>query len=112
HTQEQKVPGEVGIVLRTADPQIVNDDGDRFRSVARRFQHLQAYASEFERFAVAKRSKRIRRFSRGAQVDSCARSIAQLQMPGDKIGVEMRQKYVLDLEPVLGGKRNVLVRVP
>jgi hypothetical protein len=33
-------------------------------------------------------------------------------MPGDEIGVEMRQEYVLDLERVLGGKRNVLVRVP
>ena len=32
-------------------------------------------------------------------------------MPGDKIGVEMRQEYVLDLEYVFGGKRNVLVRV-
>jgi len=32
-------------------------------------------------------------------------------MPGDKIGVEMRQEYVLDLERVFGGKRNVLVRV-
>jgi hypothetical protein len=33
-------------------------------------------------------------------------------MPGDKIGVEMRQEYVLDLEPVLCGKRHVLVDVP
>jgi hypothetical protein len=29
-------------------------------------------------------------------------------MPGDEIGVEMRQEYVLDLERVLGGKGNVL----
>jgi hypothetical protein len=27
------------------------------------------------------------------------------------IGVEMRQEYVLDLKSVLGGKRDVLVRV-
>src|ERR1017187_758697 len=33
-------------------------------------------------------------------------------MPGDKIGVEVRREYVLDLERVLGGKGNVLVRVP
>jgi hypothetical protein len=32
-------------------------------------------------------------------------------MAGDKIGVEMRQKYVLDLESVLSGKGGVLVRV-
>ena len=73
---------------------------------------LQAHAPEFDNVAIAKRSKRVSRFGRGAQIDRCAHAIAQLQMPGDKIGVEMRQEYVLDLERVLGGKRNVLVRVP
>jgi hypothetical protein len=33
-------------------------------------------------------------------------------MPGDKIGVEMSQEYVLDLERVLSGKGNVLIDVP
>jgi hypothetical protein len=33
-------------------------------------------------------------------------------MPGDKIGVEMPQEYMPDLERVLNGKRKVLVRVP
>src|SRR5207249_8940913 len=33
-------------------------------------------------------------------------------MPGDEIGVEMRQEYVLNLQGVLGDKRNVLVGVP
>jgi hypothetical protein len=32
-------------------------------------------------------------------------------MPGDKIGMKMRQEYVLDRESVLGGKRYVLVYV-
>ncbi len=32
-------------------------------------------------------------------------------MPGDEIGVKMRQENVLDLELVLGGKGNVLVGV-
>ena len=98
--------------LRIAGVQVVNDDGDRLRRVARRFQYFQADASEFENVAIAKRSKRVRRFGRGAQIDCCAHAIAQFQMPGDKIGVEMRQEYVLDLERVLGGKRNVLIRVP
>ncbi len=58
-----------------------------------------------------KRSKRVRRFGRGAQIDFRADAIAQLQMPGDEIGVEMREEYVLDLERVLGGKGDVLVGV-
>jgi hypothetical protein len=32
-------------------------------------------------------------------------------MPGDKIRMKVRQDHVLDLERVLGGKRNVLVGV-
>jgi hypothetical protein len=32
-------------------------------------------------------------------------------MSSNEIGVEMRQEYVLDLKGVLGGKRDVLVRV-
>ncbi len=45
---EQSVAGEHGVRLRIAGVQIVNDDGDRLRSVARRFQRLQAHASEFD----------------------------------------------------------------
>jgi hypothetical protein len=33
-------------------------------------------------------------------------------MPGDEIGVEMSEEYVLDLERVLSGKGNVLIGVP
>jgi hypothetical protein len=32
-------------------------------------------------------------------------------MTGNKIGVEMSQEYVFDFEGVLGGERDVLVRV-
>ncbi len=32
-------------------------------------------------------------------------------MPGDKIGVQVSEKYVPDAEAVLGGKRDVLVSV-
>jgi hypothetical protein len=32
-------------------------------------------------------------------------------MSSNEIGVEMRQEYVFDLKGVLGGKRDVLVRV-
>src|SRR5271154_3148142 len=95
--------------LCVAHVQVENEDGDRFRGVARRFQYLQADAPKFENIAIVKGSKRVRRLGRGAQINSCAHAIAQLQMSGDKIGVEMRQEYMLDLELVLGCKRNVLI---
>ena len=63
-------------------------------------------------FAIAKRRKRVFRFGCGAEINRCADAIAQFQMSRDEIGVEMRQEYVLDLEPVLGGEGDVLIRVP
>ncbi len=52
---KQSVSGQHGVRLRIAGIQIVNDDGDRLRRVARRFQHLQAHAPEFENVAIVKR---------------------------------------------------------
>jgi len=99
--------GCVSLVFR-----FVNDDGNRFRSVARRFERLQAHATELENLTVVKRGEGVRRFRRGAQINCRAGAIAQLDMPGHEISVQMRQKYVLDRKRMVGGKRNVLVRVP
>ena len=109
---KQCVAGEYGMRDGIAGVEVINDDGDRLRSVAGRLQRLQAYASEFENVAIVKGGECIAGFRRGAEIDSRAHAIAQLQMPGDEVGVEMRQKDVLDLEPVFGGKRDVLIRVP
>src|SRR5579862_2757569 len=97
--------------LRVAGVQVVNEDGDGFWSVARGFQHLQANAPEFQNIAIMKRSKRSRRLGGGAKNDSCAHAVPELQMSGDKIGVEVSQEYVLDLERVFSGQGNVLVCV-
>jgi hypothetical protein len=37
--------------------------------------------------------------------------IAQFQMPGDKIGMQMSQYHVLNFECVLGGEGDILFRV-
>jgi len=97
--------------LRIAGVQIVDEDGNRLRRVAWRFQRLQSHASELKNVAIVKRSERVSRFGRRAEINRRAYTVAQFQVPGYEISVEMRQKNVLDLEYVLGGKRNVLVRV-
>ena len=109
---EQSVASKYAMRLRIAGLQIVNENGDRLRSMPRRFQYLQPHAPEFKNVAIVHRSKRVRRLSRGAQIDARACAIAQLQMPRDKISVKMRQEYVFDFERVLGRKRNVLIDVP
>jgi hypothetical protein len=79
--------------------------------MARRFQNFQTDTPELKNFAIAKRSKCVSRFRGGAEIDGRAHVIAQLQMSGNEIGVEMRQKYVLNLERVFGGEDDVLIGV-
>ena len=40
-----------------------------------------------------------------------AGAIAQLEMPGDEVGVEVREEHVADRETMLSGEREVLVDV-
>ena len=40
----------------------------------------------------------------GAQIYSRARPVAKFQVAGEKVGVEMRQEYVRDSQPVLARK--------
>jgi hypothetical protein len=72
---------------------------------------LQAYVSEFDGVAVAERSECVFRLSLRAQVNRGAGALAQFQVPGYEIGVEVGKKNVLDGQPVLGGECEVLVHV-
>jgi len=78
----------------------------------RRLQHLQAHATEFDNSSIANRREMVGSLSFRAQVDLCARAIAQLQMPSHKVGVKMGQEYVLDLQSVFGSKREITINVP
>src|SRR5205085_5369929 len=53
----------------------------------------------------------IRRLCRSAETNGRSDAIAQFQVSGDEIGMKMRQEYVLDLQPMLGGEGHVLVDV-
>ena len=97
--------------LRGPGSPIVNKDRDRLGRVAGRFQHLQADGPEFEDVAIVKCPERICRFGRGAQADRRADTIAQLEMSSDEIGMQMGQKHVLDLQRMLGGERDVMIRI-
>ena len=60
--------------------------------MARRFERLQADAAELDAVAVLQRRERVLRLRGGAQIDRRARAIAQLQMAGDEVGVEVGQE--------------------
>ena len=48
---------------------------------------------------------------RGAEIDRRAGAIAQLEVTGDEVGVEVREEDVRDPQAVLGGEREVLIDV-
>jgi len=108
---EQSISREHGVGHCAAGVQVVHQNGNRLGSVPRRFQRLETHAPKLDSVVIAKRGKRVPCFRRGAEIDRRAHPVAQLQMPGDEIGVQVRQEDVLDGEPMFGGKRNVLVDV-
>ena len=75
------------------------------------FHYFQADVAEFDDLAVVKGSKCIGGFGCRAEINIGADAIAEFEMAGDEIGVEMGEKDVLDLEAVFGGESDVLVDV-
>ncbi len=72
-----------------------------------RFERLQANPPEFDHAAVAKRRKSVFCLRFGAEINRCAHAVAQLQMSGHKVGMQVSQNHVLDLQPVLGRKLEI-----
>ena len=50
-------------------------------------------------------------FGCGAEMNSCADAIAQFEMPGNEIGVEMSEEDLFYGEAVSSGEGDVVVRV-
>src|SRR5262249_19170802 len=78
---------------------------------ARSFENLQPDASEFKNITILKRRECIRHLGGCSQANAGTNAIAQFQMPRDEVGMEVGQEHILDLQPVLGGEGNILVRV-
>jgi hypothetical protein len=79
--------------------------------VSRRFNRLEADATELDASSVGERRERVFGLRRRAEIDARADPIAQLQMAGDEVGVEMRQDHMFDAQPVLFGVRHILLDV-
>jgi hypothetical protein len=79
--------------------------------MAGRFERLQTDSAELNRLAVLERRECVFRFRGGAQIDRRPGPVAQFEVSGDEIGVEVRQEDVADLQAVLGGKRQILIDV-
>ena len=109
---EQRVAGQHGMRRRRAIGLVVDDDGDRLGRVTRRLQGLQAHLSEPDRVAVAQRHEVVLGRRSLSQVHAGADAIAQLEVAGDEVGVEVGQHDVADAQPELRRPLEVDVDVP
>jgi hypothetical protein len=109
---EQRVAREHGVRRGVACAAVVDDDRDRLGRMAGRFQDHQPDArAEVDDVAVVQRRGGVFGLRRLADVDRGAGPIAQLEVPGDEVGVEVRQEDVRDAQAVLGRHGDVLIDV-
>ena len=108
---EQRVAGQDGLRLGGAAIGIVDDQRDRLGRVTRRLERLQPHPAEIDDVAVVERRERVLRLRGRAQIDRRAGAIAQLEVAGNEVGVEVREEDVLDPQAMLGGEREVLIDV-
>ena len=79
--------------------------------MTRRFEHFDPHVAELERIAVPHRHERVLRLRRAAESNRRAGAIAQLEVPGDEVGVEVREKDVADGELVLAGVGEIAIDI-
>ena len=75
------------------------------------FQNFQADFAEFNSLSIFQRREGVFRFCSSAEINFGADAIAEFEMAGDEVGVEMGEEDVLDLEFVFGGEGEVLIDV-
>jgi hypothetical protein len=80
--------------------------------VAGRFERLEPDASELDAIAGLQRRECVLGLRGGAQVDRRAGPVAQFQVSGEEVGVEVRKEYVRDAQVVLVGQGQILIDVP
>ncbi len=95
---EQGVSGEHGVRVGWVFLEIKDQDGDGLDGVARGFQDLQAQAGKVEGVSIGHGDKGVFRFGSAAQINGGAAAVAQFEMAGDEVGVEVGQKDVADVE--------------
>ena len=77
--------------------EIEHQDRDRLDGVAGSLEHLHAQSREVERIAVLHGDEGVFGLGAGAEMDGRAATVAQLQVAGDEVGVEVAEKDMANL---------------
>jgi hypothetical protein len=108
---EQRVARQHGVRRGAVLREVVDEQRDRLRGVPGRFERREPYAAELHAVAIVKRRERVLGPRNRAQVDGGACAVAQLEMAGDEVRVEVREEDVRNAEAVPGGEFKVLADV-
>ena len=108
---EHGVAGEDSVRISCALGEIEDEDRDRLDGVAGGFVDLEAHAGEFECVAVVHGDEGVFGDGASAEMDGGVRVVAELEVAGDEVGVEVRQEDVTDLEAECVGVVEILLDV-
>ena len=93
---EQRVTGEDRVRLVAPLVSVIDQDRDRLRRVPGRLEHGHPHRAELHRVTVGHRRERILGLGPRAEVDDGAGALAQLEVAGDEVRVEVGQEHVAD----------------
>jgi hypothetical protein len=77
----------------------------------RGLDHFEPQPRKLQPVAVLHCHEGIFRLSARAKIDGCAATVAQFEMAGHKIGVEMREKDMADLQSQFSGVSQILLNI-
>jgi hypothetical protein len=88
---------------------------DQYRNgldgMAGSFEDLEPHSRKFERVAVLHGHESIFRLGAGAEMDRRPAAVAQFQMAGDEVGMEVGQEDMPDLQDEFLGIRKILLDI-
>jgi len=109
---EQRVSSQNGIRFLRVFLEVEHQDGNRFDRMPRSLKNLETQSRKLERAAVLHQHELVLSLGPRPQPDIRSAAVAQLKVPGDEIGMKVRQKNVPDLHFQLCSIGEVLLNVP
>ena len=108
---EERVPRQDGCWCALVLLRVVHDEADALRSMSGRLEGHDAHAPHLDGVPVMQRMKRELGGCSRSQVDLRSDPLAEFQMPGEEVRVEVGQEDVGDADAEFGSVRDVLVDV-
>src|SRR5436305_620897 len=91
--------------------EIEDEERNGVGGMAGGFEGLNADLAEGDGCAVVEWSECVLGFGSGSEVDGCVDAVAEFEVAGDEVGVEMGEEDVLDGQRVLLGEGEILCDV-